>query len=802
MKKNNHFIPVLLLLLFWAGQEVSAQKSSLYSLLSEKSWTRILEEDTYKWRPPYTVNLLIQPVHSPDWLYVNPSMVVSRRRVTENVSTTDPEKVKEATSQEDLVVQFAFDEPAFLPDFRLTRLHLEENKYPVATADYFANDIYYQIEYVATSLTSRQTLLCLNISATNEGDREKNIHIRTKVGYYSENQIFDYHYIPYRWTAAKWKPYDGISMENHILYKKEQVIGKIIPGQMEVGWEKFKQNTDGQYEEILYPQVWYGSGYALPEFRVKEMQDVIHASKRVRPGESTGFSIKLLVDDRQITSSHKEALARMSPEEVKSKAIVDFKKELSDQTASLDFQTAQWSDIFTELQLNTLQLLVKYPDKDVFMPSQGSSSERFYVWVFEAVQMLRPLLRTGQFEAVKRSLDYIFALQDAGYSPVGRFTTTEGAIGTTGPRWANTTGMALALASDYYLYSKDSRFIEEYLPKILKALHWISGEVAATRKMNPDGSRPLTYGLMPFAVASDGDQGYFVSATDVFSYWGFDKAVRLLESIHHVEAITMRRELDLYRKDLLIAIRHLSRPDGYIDRKIETDDKDMREATKFVNTDIMAPIATVGIMEPESGIFRKYMEYYENQVASDYFMGKMDRDIFYMIQCEHYWQPIYLMLGEWKKAFMTLQTCLKYGMTQDTHQTQERFSKRDPAFAPLQPNGSGNGGIIDMLLNALYFETADEVILFGGVPFEYLINNRGTSLHNLYTLTGKICLEAKTIGPDNCIITLSSEQPLPQKIRIPEHFKAKAENLAAQEITTGVFKVKADTKRLLFRLSR
>ena len=49
----------------------------------------------------------------------------------------------------------------------------------------------------------------------------------------------------------------------------------------------------------------------------------------------------------------------------------------------------------------------------------------------------------------------------------------------------------------------------------------------------------------------------------------------------------------------------------------------------------------------------------ENQIAIDFFMGQMDRDIFYMIQCEHYWQPIYLMLGEWKKAFMTMTFCCK-----------------------------------------------------------------------------------------------------------------------------------------------
>ena len=371
----------------------------------------------------------------------------------------------------------------------------------------------------------------------------------------------------------------------------------------------------------------------------------------------------------------------------------------------------------------------------MYQPAQGGSSERFFVWVFEAVQMLRPMLRTGQFESVKKSLDYIFSLQDAGFPPVGKFTTTSGAIGTTGPRWANTTGMALALACDYYLYSKDQQFMEDYLSKILKAVHWILGEIKATRVLNSDGSRPLTYGLMPFAVASDGDAGYFVSATDIFSFWGLEKAVLFLESIRHAEAVSMRKELEQYRSDLLFTIKHLAQPNGYIDRKITTDDSNVQEAIKFINTDIMAPIATVGIISPESELFKKYIDYYENNVAVDYFMGKMDREIFYIIQCEHYWQPIYLMLGEWKKAFMTLQTCLKYGMSHDAHQTQERFNLRNPAFAPWQPNGSGNGRIIDMMLNALYFENKDEVTILGGVPFEYLISNRITTVKNLYTLT-------------------------------------------------------------------
>jgi len=332
-------------------------------------------------------------------------------------------------------------------------------------------------------------------------------------------------------------------------------------------------------------------------------------------------------------------------------------------------------------------------------------------------------------------------------------------------------------------------------------MHWIAGEVKATRILNTDGSRPLTYGLMPFAVASDGDAGYFISATDIFSFWGMEKAVSLLEQLQHKEAISMRKELEQYRSDLLVAIEHLARPNGYIDRRIIVSDSNIQEATKFINTDIMAPIATVGIISPESELFQNYIKYYENQVAVDYFMGKMDREIFYMIQCEHYWQPIYLMLGEWKKAFMTLQTCLKYGMSHDTHQTQERFNLRNPAFAPWQPNGSGNGRVIDMILNSLYFENGDEVILLGAVPFEYLIANQTTSLYNLYTLTGRVNLEVKIIDKNRYQLELSSDQPLPKKIRIPSYLGAVTLDKQVKSDGEGIFLLKKDKRKVTFLLT-
>ena len=88
--------------------------------------------------------------------------------------------------------------------------------------------------------------------------------IPAKLGYYPENEIFDYHYIPFYWDNTKWRPYDKVSLRGTDIYKEDKRIGRVIPEDMQVEWERSKTYADKDYEEVLYPQVWFGSGYVLP----------------------------------------------------------------------------------------------------------------------------------------------------------------------------------------------------------------------------------------------------------------------------------------------------------------------------------------------------------------------------------------------------------------------------------------------------------------------------------------------------------------------------------------------------------
>lgn len=780
-----------------------AQRSQgLVPELNSKSWERLLMEDQYTWQPPQSVNMLVEPLFSPDQIFVNPSLLVYRGRIPEGVSSQDSTKAM-AESQKDLSVQFALGNPAFMPDYHQTKLCFEDNRYPVVHASYYADNILYELTYASTRLDERQTILDVHVKATNKEEFDQEVSVWTKVGFCPENEMFIYHYISYEWDASYWKDTKDVALQGDRLIGPAGELGMIDTGDMQMEWV---DSISFEEKQFLRKRAYYfnRSGYVGRPYRIYGLNDVIRMYKKLSPEESCSFEVKLLMNDTHVTAEHSAALASMDASTIKEKAMEGYKAAFREDDMKLVFPTKEWDDIASYLQLNIMQMLLRHPGREWLQTGQGGSSERFYVWVFEAVQMLRPLLRTGQLDVVKRSLDFIFSLQDGGYPPEGNFTTLEGSVGTTGPRWANTTGMALDLASEYYLYSNDEAFLQEYLPKILKAVHWIAGEVKATRLLNPDGSHVMTYGLMPFAVGGDGEKGYFVGTTDLFTFLGFYKTVDLLERIGHPEAPAMRAELEQYRAAMHEAIERLTMPSGQISRVLRPDGSQGRIARINEYVDTMAPIATMGLVDPSSELFQNFIRFYELNAGDDFFMGKLDQERYYIVQGENYWHQIYLELGEWKKAWGVARAAMKYGITQDMHLVQERYSLQDPSFCPWQPNGSGSGGVINMILNSICYESErlSEVILLGATPFEYLVSNGTTTLKNLRTTKGIIDIEVRCIDQDTLEMTLSAPDALPARIRIPEYLHARQTGKGYKKIGDGIYETAKELKKASFTLTR
>jgi hypothetical protein len=292
--------------------------------------------------------------------------------------------------------------------------------------------------------------------------------------------------------------------------------------------------------------------------------------------------------------------------------------------------------------------------------------------------------------------------------------------------------------------------------------------------------------------------------SDAYTFWGLEKTVKLLEDIKHPEAVEFRKELELYRGDLAITIKGLSHPDGFIERKIVTNETGTNFYAGFENACSSAQLAYAGVIDPESEIFQRFISFYEQNRAVDYFMGNIDKNVTYMGIAERDWQFIYLTTGQWKKAFAANRANLQYGMTHDGYQVQERLARNDPAFTPWQPNGSGNGRILEMMLNSFYFETEKGVTLLGGIPFAWLQKNKKTSLQKLYTTTGCINLEITAISTEKCTVSLTSENKsaIPVNLRFPEYLHAATNSKSVVDKGNGIFKVTAPVDNILFSISK
>ncbi|MHB9024694.1 MAG: hypothetical protein ACYC7E_11055 [Armatimonadota bacterium] len=747
----------------------------MYQSLPGKSWRRILAENRFPWQPPLTVHLPIQPVHSPHTVFIDCALNASVRRVAPGLSVTDI--VSGTRDMDTLAVHFAFDDPPFVPDYRYGTLALDEGRYPLAHAEYFSSgrDLLYAFDYYCCPLDgSRQSLLWIAGSVANTGAVPRPASVRVKVNVQREVELFDYHYIPFSWDAGRWKPCPKMALDGDRIRYDGHVIGKLAADEFAAEW---KPEETFQPEDYHYRNLWEGY-YSHPFQRFTAIQDVIHLQSELARGERKGFHLALLTNYGEATEADAQALRIAEAHSCRTQARAHFQSLLpADTCTRLIFPQDRWEEMFTELQLTALQLLVQFPGQPWLTPLQGGSSERHFVWVWEAMVMLLPLLPLGHFAPVKQALAFIFSLQDGGFPPQGKFTTTAGAIGTTGPRWANTTGAALTLAGAYCLYSRDQAFLDDYLPKMLRAADWIVGEIRATRQPRPDGTRPPTYGLMPLCHATDGDVGYVVAFTDAYTFQGLQRTAQLLERIGHPRAAEYRREVEQYRADILAAVATVTREDGYIDRAIETGEEGESLYRKFDNTCGAFHLAYCGVLDAAGETFQRYMNYFETRVADGYFLGQMDRDIFYTGVAEHAWQDIYLRAGEWKRAFMATQINLRYGMTQDTSQVQERFSKSNPAFTPWQPNGSGIGKVLDTLIKSLYFEVDGAATLLGGVPFPWLQWNVRTALLGLHTVRGgQLSLDAEMLDATRCRVRLTADAPgvLPGTVRFPEHFCVQA----------------------------
>jgi hypothetical protein len=98
------------------------------------------------------------------------------------------------------------------------------------------------------------------------------------------------------------------------------------------------------------------------------------------------------------------------------------------------------------------------------------------------------------------------------------------------------------------------------------------------------------------------------------------------------------------------------------------------------------------------------------------------------------------------KALRYFYTTLAYSTSRDVHVTSERFCPQLIWLLPWQPNASGNGRVLEIILDTLCIEGRDSLKLLYGAPDAWFAAKQTLGVKNLNTAFGNVSFGVKPVA--------------------------------------------------------
>ena len=703
--------------------------SSLYTNLESRSWEQVLELNRPALpRPPFSAHCPLNYAGGREMVILDGAFNVAVLPMPSGMDNNNEEHRKFLQGLSLRTLTFLPDEAPFLMDFHHGKLERLQGSLPQFRASYYAYFTQWTFQYAMGA----EGRLAIRASLRNEGEKTERKHLWLKVAHPLEKSFYDYHYVTYHFTANHFPAQDtSCQYRDNALWHQGKPILRLAPGDFQVEWVEEAHFQDKDYTDGKFH--WDSPYFVHREYRLQDVRHLLHFQVELAPGEEKSLELTL---ETTLQNGLPSALPSFQEAcRYGEERWAEEEKEI----AQVDFGDPSLNHRFLTLQRVTRQLLftMDWPRKgEILFPCQGGMSERFFMWVWEAMCAFLPMMRLGYFREPRRLLEFIFSLQDGGYPPVGEFVEAPGAIGTTGPKWACVTGSALTWAALYLQASQDHDFARKYLDAMARACGWIEAQIRAPHP--PDYPYP---GLMPRACSTDADYGRLVITTDNWSCRGMELAAEVLKQYGHPQGEHYAQEAARYKADLLACFRDLTEPDGYVRRQI--DDTGIY-CKGFTNCDSFSYLAYSGLVSLHDPMMRRFIQWCEDHSCQDFFFGPMTPHLIYIGTGEEIAALVQMANGETKKAWSAIQAFERYGCSQDCFLTQERFDVDDPEHISWQPNASNNGRMLDMELARLYLETDQEILLLAGfAPFELHTPGRRFAIHGLHTAYGRLDMDAQ-----------------------------------------------------------
>jgi hypothetical protein len=158
----------------------------------------------------------------------------------------------------------------------------------------------------------------------------------------------------------------------------------------------------------------------------------------------------------------------------------------------------------------------------------------------EAHSVIRGMDFLGHHEFARRGLEFFRHR----YSTNGFLTTGYTTFGTAWHLWT---------LGEHYQLTRDTNWIKEIAPELVRACQWIVRQTEKTRRMAPGGNPVPEYGLMPPGVLADWNAFAYHYTMNAYYFAALREVSKALDDIGHPDAMRFALEAERLRKETLRA---------------------------------------------------------------------------------------------------------------------------------------------------------------------------------------------------------------------------------------------------------
>jgi len=242
--------------------------------------------------------------------------------------------------------------------------------------------------------------------------------------------------------------------------------------------------------------------------------------------------------------------------------VVSYWKERTARGMQLEVPDRMLNDLYRANLWHVLITTDRDPDTGLYQ--HGAATVRYANFANETCMVAQSLEMRGEHDEAARLLEPFIVCQ--GKKPLpGNFRSQEGLLYAAHPDPENDPytaqgynmhhGWALWKLAEHYFYTLDREYLERIAPALVAACDWITRERQATMVPEPDGTRPVEWGLAPPGDLEDVEEYLFWYATNAYYHVGMVAAGRALKEIGHPDADRILRDAADYRRDILESVR-------------------------------------------------------------------------------------------------------------------------------------------------------------------------------------------------------------------------------------------------------